>query len=69
MKPQTHLYIRQWRANNPDKYHAAIKRAAHVRLTWRSISTEFRRILIAEHLPDWKETRGRKKKTPLVKTN
>jgi hypothetical protein len=67
MKPQMHQYIRQWRANNPVKYHASIQRAAQKRLAWQSISTEFRRILIAEHLPDFKETRGRKKKTPLVK--
>ena len=69
MKPHIHQYIRKWRAENPDKYHASIKRAARVRLNWRSISTEFRRILIAEHFPDFKETRGRKKKTPHVKTN
>ena len=62
MKPSVHRAIKQWRVNHPEKYREGFMRAAKKRLAWQSISTEFRRILIADHLPDFKETRGRKKK-------
>ena len=63
MKPYVHNCIRRWRGNNPEKYREAITRHAKTRLAWQSISTEFRHILISEHIPDYKETRGRKPST------
>lgn len=63
MKNYVHSCIKNWRRNNPDKYKAAMQRHAKTRLAWQAITTEFRHILIAEHLPEYKETRGRKKKS------
>jgi hypothetical protein len=64
MKPIVYICIKRWRENNPIRYKEQCRQYMQKQIAWKSVATEFRKILIKEHLPDFVETRGRPKNPP-----
>ena len=62
MKDSLKRAIYTWRAKNLDVVRKQNYKSDKKRREWVSTSREFLRILITEHFPDFKETRGRPKK-------
>ena len=62
MKDSLKRAIYTWRAKNLELVREQNNKSGKKRNTWVSASREFLKILLTEHFPDFKETRGRPKK-------